>query len=232
LRVVCDRAGLSAEVGKRQDWVVGGSTLTVEWWLNERYCYRLLVLEGWPPTENRRRGLLLAEVFAIALSGVVGDLRERRPELARWKARLVIEAGLVAAPRVEMKALPADAPESARIAWPVINSVVQVRRLTDDDDADEHDGIPLVASYLSRWSGLDESVFVSGKRWLARHAYIEHVGEAPGRFGKPTKLWRVAALPRREQALLDDLYDLLDAREVEPGSLCPGRPEDEEADEE
>jgi hypothetical protein len=199
LRVVCEHAGLSLDVGEKQSWHVGGRTLTVEWFLNERGCYRLRLLEGWPSAAPKRRALLMAEVFALASSGVLRDLRQQRAELARWKARLVIEAGLVEAPIVSLPPLPVDAPQSAGTTWQVIESLVRVRRLTDDDADDQRTGIPLVAPYLARWSGVSESTFVAGKRWLADHGYIEHVGDGPGSFGNPTRMWRVAGAPQHER---------------------------------
>jgi hypothetical protein len=136
----------------------------------------------------------------------------KSPQLSRWKAKALIDSGKKDAPRVEMKALPNDAPESARQTWPVVRSLVEVRRLLDDDD-----DMPLVVPFLRRWCErtVPEDTLIAGRRWLDRHGYIEHAGEIPTGAGKPMVLWKVACLPRHEQAILDDLYDLLGAREVE-----------------
>ena len=53
--------------------------------------------------------------------------------------------------------------------------------------------VPLSAPWLSSWSGkrVTESRIRYGKRWLESQHFIEHVGDAPSRFPKPTKLWRI-----------------------------------------
>lgn len=180
---VCERAGLTGAVDRRQTWRVGEHELLVALKLDERYRYYLRVLSGWPNVPARR-GLKLGHVFAIA---VTGDLRELKgPERARWKLRALVEAGLVELPAVSLRALPERAPDAARRTWDAVRHLAAIRAITDGTGP-----LPLSAPWLAKWSGLDESVLRSGKRWLENEGYLRRAGEV-ARKPKPLILWSLA----------------------------------------
>lgn len=185
---VLARAGLNAVVGDRQTWQVGGRDLTVQLNIDRRYVYVLYLLAGWPPDLKPRRSLSLAEVYAVTLTGTVRIFNG--PELSRFKAKALLDAGLVTAPALTFAPLPDGAPASAVETWELIRDVLEVRTLQDPATALP---LPLVAPWLASWNGTAETRIVSGKKWLQRHGHITCVGEQPGRFGKPTKLWNVQA---------------------------------------
>ena len=182
-------AGLRCVEGERQSWVVGGHELTVEAALDRaRYIYVLWVRDGWPLRPIRRPPLCLAEVYAIAVTGTVREFK--KPELAHFKVKAILEAGLWPGPEVALAPLPEDAPPSAVATWQLVRDVVEVR----DAQGRGAQPVPLSAPWLANLNGTDRSTIEAGKRWLARHDYITHVADAPGSFGHPTKLWAVARL--------------------------------------
>lgn len=183
-KFVCEQAGLDPIVGKRQVWNVAGHELTVDLGLDrDRYIYVLYVRSGWPG-RPARRSLCLAEVYAISKTGTIRKFRS--PELARVKALALLESELVPAPGVKLAALPSDAPEAARLTWQAVHEVLVVRAVTGDDASDP---FPFVAPWVTSLNGTTERIIRSGKLWLERHAYMTHVGNAPSKFGRPTKLW-------------------------------------------
>jgi hypothetical protein len=193
-------AGLRCIDGERQSWAVGGHAMTVEVALDrERYIYVLWVREGWPARPIRRSPLCLAEVYAIVVTGAVREFK--KPELAHFKVRAVLDAGLWSRPDVALAPLPENAPASAAATWRLVREVLEVR------DAQGRGGqpVPLSAPWLAALCGIERSTVEAGKRWLARHGFITHVADAEGSFGHPLKLWdvsRVTHARRDEPALL------------------------------
>jgi hypothetical protein len=188
---IARRAGLSACINERQDWTVGENRLTVSWWLEERNYVVLSIHAGW--AGSGRKTLCLAEVFAACVTGRLRLMRGM--ELARWKARALIESGLVPTPQVMMPVLPPDAPAHAVATWNAIGRLMQARRVLDELPGDP---TPLVVPFLVRWSGEPEHVLRAGKTWLEAHRYIDHVGNYVGNdgkekltFGNPTYMWVV-----------------------------------------
>jgi hypothetical protein len=168
---------------------VGGHELTVEAALDRDRLFNILyVRAGWPPSADlrRRRSLCLAEVYAISLTGTVRSFRG--PELARFRVRALIEAGMIAPATVTLADLPGDAPAAAVATWKVIAEHATVRATTGDTGP-----MPLVAPWLASLNGTSEQTIRCGKRWLERHGFITHVADAPGHFGKKTKIWEVAS---------------------------------------
>ena len=184
---VVRRAGLVCVLGQRQGWVVGGHELTVELALDKAARNILFVRDGWPssPDLRLRKSLCLAEVFAITTTGEVRDYRG--PELARFKAMALVEAGIVPAPDLTLPPLPDDAPAAAVVTWDLIGEVARIRVVTGDRGP-----MPLVAPWLASLNGTSVDVIRAGKRWLEQHGRIGRTGEAPGRFGKHTILWKIA----------------------------------------
>jgi hypothetical protein len=144
-------------------------------------------------------------------------LRQPSPWAARWRNRLYIEAGLVPRPPVTLAPLPSSASPDAVAFWPVVKSLLEARRLTDEDDFDR-DQHPLVAPRLAEWAGFDpdENAIRRTKDWLRRHGFIVPVGESPSAYAKPTTLWWVdEGAPASEEIIETLLRELLGAREVE-----------------
>ena len=191
-RWVLSKAGLRWAPEERQTWTALGREIQVAVWEgDERGFVVVRVLAGWP-IPPAPPSLSLTEVYIITVAGEWPPRRgagERSPERALWKRRALSEAGLVELPPFQPHTLPDGALPSAALTWEVI---VSVRRCHLSDP------LPLVVPFLMRWSAgrLTESQAISGKRILERQAFIEHVGDAAGRFGKPTKLWRVAGARR------------------------------------
>ncbi len=182
---VCDGAGLRCALDERQVWRFGRHKLSVTLWLDERFYYVLLIHSGWPNVPAPK-SLALAEVFAASCTGELRELG--RPEMARFKRRALVAAGLTPAPeRVRLPALPEDAPESARRTWGAIADFLTERRMT------EPPGTPVALSspWFSNWSRVPEPTIRAGKRWLEKRGFIQRVGEAPSGRGRPTYLWSV-----------------------------------------
>jgi hypothetical protein len=181
---VSHQAKLLFELDLRQEWRVGDAEVAVQWWLDDNGYYVLLVLADWPTTPAPK-ALKIAEVFAVT---VTGELRKlNRPTMGRYKLRALIDAGIIPKPKpVPLIPLVNPTPQ-AQATWGAIGKLLAVRRLT------EAPGEPIALStpWLSNWSGVSEPVLRSGKRWLEKHGYIEHVGDGPGR-PRPLKYWRVA----------------------------------------
>jgi hypothetical protein len=131
-----------------------------------------------------RKSLCLAEIYAIATTRQVRIFKG--PELARFKIKLLIEAQLLTPTQVCLPTLPSTAPATAAETWQVIADLATLRATRGD-----HEPMPLVAPWLAALSGTDEDIIRSGKRWLEQNGWIVHVGHAPGRFGKRTKLWQI-----------------------------------------
>jgi hypothetical protein len=185
---VCERAGLACVVGKRQVWRVAGRELTVELQLDRRVFYVLYLREGWPssPDIRRRRSLCLTEAYAVTLTGEIRDFNG--PELARFRTKALIEAGLVVPTSVCLPELPPGAPASAVRLWKLVEELAAVRATTGDTGP-----MPLVAPWLASLDGVGEASICNGKDWLERVGLIVHVDDAPGRFGKLTKLWAISS---------------------------------------
>ncbi len=184
---VCGRGGFSAHPSRRHHpWRVGDLELTVSLWLDPKVRYIVWVHAGWPK-RSAPNSLLLAAVYAITLTGRL-EVPEA-PSLARWQTRALMDAGLITRPPVGLGDLPPNAPGSVRAAWPWIDLLFAVRVA----NGGLNDPLVLDAPFLQGWSGntVPEATFVAAKRWLQAHGYITHVGDAPGKFGKPTKLWGV-----------------------------------------
>jgi hypothetical protein len=80
------------------------------------------------------------------------------------------------------------APAAARDTLELIGELLAVRTLQDPATVLP---MPLSAPWLASLNGSDETTVRAGKRWLERRGVIRHVGDAPGRFGRATKLWAV-----------------------------------------
>jgi hypothetical protein len=184
---VCRQAGFPAEVSSaKRVWRIGDVELTVSLWLDEEVRYVVFVHAGWSG-RPAPRSLILAQVYAVA---VHGELRVAKgPELARWRNRALIDAGLVARPTVSMPELADSAPPSAKKTWSLIEQLLAARNLTDSPA----EPVPLNAPFLERWSGgtITASEIVSARQWYEANGYIVHVDDAPGIFGKPLKLWQL-----------------------------------------
>ena len=185
-KFVCDQAGLACAIGEKQTWHLGGHELTVELQLDKRLFYVLYIRAGWPrsPDIRRRRSLCLAELYAIALTRTIRDFHG--PELARFKVKALIAAGLVQPTTISLPELPANAPAPAVATWRLIEELA-----TERATGGETWPMPLVAPWLASRNGTSEEAVRTGKRWLERNGWIVHVDNAPGRFGKATKLWQV-----------------------------------------
>jgi hypothetical protein len=190
-RAVYETAGLVFEPDLNQMWRVGEHELTVSLWVDPKRRHITHLVGGWPPEITRRRGstptdLALAEVYAISLSRVL--FLPRGPEMARWKRRLLHDVGLVEAAPVDLRPLPIGSPDSAVTTWQVIQTLLELRGLTDPSDE-----LPLSCPFLSRWTRMDENVFRRGKYWLEKQGFIWRTGEAPSRGGgRSTVIWGVA----------------------------------------
>jgi hypothetical protein len=181
---VCRRAGLTPVIGRRQQWKVAQHTLVVEPQLDKSVRNVLYVRSGWPRPPIRK-SLCLAEVYAIATIRTVRAFNP--PELARFKAMALIDAELVERPTIGLRALPSDAPAAATATWALIGELLKIRAVSGDTGP-----TPLVAPWLARLNGIPENTIRTGKRWLEQHHFITHVDDAPGRYGRPTKLWQPA----------------------------------------
>ena len=189
---VFERAGIG--VGE-VEWPVGDCVLRVRRRVDGRLMHVLDVLAGWPSSPVPW-SLCLAEVYRVAVTGVLQARRPRDPELARFKRRALIEAGLVRPAPVRLPGLPEDAPASARATWRIIAGLLRVRWLTDPPE----EPLPLSVPFLLRWAGdaaVTEGDLTAGKKWLEGHGFIEHVADGPVRYGKRTKLWLVSEESRR-----------------------------------
>jgi hypothetical protein len=181
---VCRRAGLNPVIGQRQQWKVAQHTLVVEPQLDQNVRNVLYVRSGWPKPPIRK-SLCLAEVYAIATTHTVRPFNP--PELARFKAMALIEAELVERPAIRLQALPGDAPAAATATWALIGELLTIRAVSGDTGP-----TPLVAPWLAALNGTPENTIRTGKHWLEQHHFITHIDDAPGRYGRPTKLWQSA----------------------------------------
>ena len=162
--------------------------LSVCLWREQRDYVILLVRAGWPAAAPASRSLTLANILAIAVTGDVQ--RVSGPWLGIWKRVGLVLAGLVRPCPVRLPPLPLDASRAAARFWGFLPHYLGVRQPGAP--------LPLVAPRLQELSSaygprIDHGTIVDGKGWLARQGLLVHVGDAPGTFGNPTKLWRVAA---------------------------------------
>jgi hypothetical protein len=185
---VCELAGFKTQPSReRRPWLVGDVELAVSVFLDKwRYQYVVWVHGGWP-THPAPKSLILAEVYAITVSGQIRV--PNGPSLARWQTRALIDAGLVAKPAITMPTLPANAPASAQRTWPWIEHLLAIRAANGEPDAP----LPLSAPFLEGWSGntIAQSTIISAKRWYQSNGYIQHVADTKGSYGKPLQLWQV-----------------------------------------
>jgi hypothetical protein len=121
------------------------------------------------------RSYPLVKVYAAAVSGEP-PRRFSGPTLAIWKLRLLIEAGLIERPRVEVPHLPADAPEHARIAYPGLVLLFQVRAASDMGLA-----TPLVPNFFACWCGISESEAKEARHYFRTNGIIAKTGVKQGR---------------------------------------------------
>jgi hypothetical protein len=191
-RFVYQLAALDFEPLELQDWLIGTETLRISLWIDSRGRHITQIQGGWPAGIVRRttravpRGLVLAEVYAISVAGVVH--LPCGPELARWKRRLLQEQGALETLEVRLQTLAEGAPESAKSTWKAIESLVSVRWLSDPPE----EALTLSVPFLVRWSGIDEQTLRRGKYWLQRHGFITKVGGLPSTPPRrPTDLWKV-----------------------------------------
>lgn len=196
---VVRRAGLEWQLEEEQAWRVAGHRIDVTLWQDDAERFVLLIRRGWPPPDAPA-SLCLAEVVQAAVGGELPKRTAGRksPELSRWKARALIEAGLYPRPPVSLAPLLARAPLSAGATWALVGDLLAARRVTEPGD----DVTPLNIPFLLKWAGwlpqldgLREGTVKSGRGWLARNRYLTDAGPvAPGPFGNPLKGWRVALL--------------------------------------
>lgn len=183
--LVAGFAGLPAVEGERADWTVGEATLRVSLWREpERGLLVYRVHGGWP-SKPARKSIALVEAYAAAVTRTLRAYQP--PELARWKARMLIEFGLVGEPAVRLAPLPADAPAHAHTTWALVARLLAIRALTADDPEFAFSA-PWIASYFT----VDENTVRRGKAWLERHGYLSRTGLAPSRHAKDTVLWTAA----------------------------------------
>jgi hypothetical protein len=183
-RWVCALAGLRFEVDEEQRIDLGGRGLRVSLWRAEDGLWIIRLYEGWP--ETKRTSLSLTETFAAAVTGKLRVLDDS--EYAVWKLRALVGCGQLDPAPVALADLPANAPPSAIETWALARHLLSVRWLREPGAP-----VPLSAPWLEAWSGgrVTVSTIVSGKRWLERRGFIEHVENAPGSGGHPLFLWRV-----------------------------------------
>ncbi len=194
-KFVYQTAGLLLDNTLVQTWHVGEQQLQVAVWPDESLRYVLRISSGWPAAIKRHHsqqpptGLALAEVYAISTAKRLH--LPRGPELARWKRKALVDAGIVEPHPVQLAPLPPDAPNSARQTWHAIAGLLQVRFLVDPPD----EPVPISSPFLSSWSGMPQSTLERGKRWLEPHGYITRVGHAPFGSPAPCLLWHIATSP-------------------------------------
>ena len=190
-RFIYSRAGLRLENNVVQTWRVADQRLQVVVWPDDSRRYVLRIKSGWPAAIKRHRsqqppaGLALAEVYATTITNQLH--LPRGPELARWKRKALVDAGIIEPHPVRLPSLPPGAPECARQTWQAIAGLLQVRFLVDPPD----EPVPLSSPFLCSWSGVPQSTLERGKRWLESRGYITRVGHAPFGWPAPCLLWRI-----------------------------------------
>jgi hypothetical protein len=126
----------------------------------------------------------LAEVYAAVVSGSVTEMNE--PEQARWKLRLLAEAGLTDVVPIELPQVP-EVSASVTKVYEGFRTLLMARSITE--------GLapaPFTASFVSRWCGVTEQEAEAATRYLIRHGVIAPV--AKERFGRwPTNLYLPAS---------------------------------------
>lgn len=197
-RFIYSRAGLRLENNIVQTWRVADQRLQVVVWPDESRRYVLRIKSGWPAAIKRHRsqqpptGLALAEVYA---STTTNELHlPRGPELARWKRRALVDAGIISPHPVHLALLPPTAPSNAQETWDAIRGLLQIRFLVDPED----EPVPLSSPFLASWSGLPQSRIERGKHWLEQHGLITRAGNALFGWPAPCLLWRVTTAERAE----------------------------------
>lgn len=162
--------------------------------------FRFEVTRGWP-RHAAPTSLALVQVYYAAVCGLLPKLpREGRPwpHLARYKLRMLVEAGLAGLPASRLAPLDERAPEGARTFWRVADHLDRVRRVAD---ADEDDRVPLSAPFLAEewaltrgepWPGVSVAALVSGRRWCRKKGLIVPAGALEVGKPKPLQLWRFA----------------------------------------
>jgi hypothetical protein len=175
-----------------QQWTIAGASIAVVLWRDQGGRHVILIRRGWPEPPSPR-ALILAEVYRAAVTGELPRRTGRRsPEVARWRWRALVEAGLVPPATTALPPLPPDAPSSVVRTWGVIRHLLSVRRLEGEAEAP----MPLSAPFLARWArGVEpvtEGEIAYAKSWLRERGLIQEAGEVPSRRGRPLKLWKVA----------------------------------------
>jgi hypothetical protein len=176
--------GLATRLGidfdKKTQWLIGGHELHVSFWRGADGLFVVRIFDGWPG----RDALVLAQAFAVAITGELDA--PRGPVLARWKLRMLVELGFLAAAYVALAPLPEGAPSEAVVTWEAVAALLSIRRITESPD----EAFTFSAPFIARAYRLDENVVRRGKRWLERSHYLFKVGKKgiPGRL-RPADLW-------------------------------------------
>lgn len=184
--------GLPAVEGERGSWTVGKTTLTLELWREPDRGFYVWRIRGERPTFLKRRSLAHHEVFAASVTGRLliedsdGLLRRReRPELVRWRSRMLVELGVIAPAPVALPALDGSAPVDAIATREVVERLLGTRWVTEPMDEPFTFSAPWIAGSYH----IDANTIRRGKTWMERHGYLERVGTTRG-HPIPAILWR------------------------------------------
>ncbi|HEX5249926.1 MAG TPA: bifunctional DNA primase/polymerase [Gaiellales bacterium] len=168
---VCERLGIPAKgVGKNFRCVLPGHQETHPSASLTHDKNGAVVYHDW----HRRDGqefFLLAEVYAAVTAGKVVKLN--KPELARWKLRLLVETGVVAAPAVTLPPLTSANSTQTKV-YDGLRLLIQARTLADDPDP-----FPFTASFVSRWCAITEDQAKLAIRFIRDQGLLTIAGKFP-----------------------------------------------------
>jgi hypothetical protein len=110
----------------------------------------------------------------------------RKPALARWKLRLLVETGFVSPAPVQLPPLPYGVPESVATVYDGIRELYGVRWLSEDVGS----AAPLVSDFLAAWCAVSEKSADRAKGVLSQHEII-----TPGEMFERCRLWLPGGAP-------------------------------------
>jgi hypothetical protein len=172
------RASLETLIDKKQRWVVGSTELTCSKWWAPSMRFALRIWSGWPDesTSGESPGALdPAWIYAISVSDVL--FRPTFAEHAKWKIRLLLDAGIIpCSPLTDAVPLPEHAKASERLMWSAVRDLLSVERVCRCHPA----GSPVMATaaFMARWAGTTPDIARDGLVRLRFRGFLTVIDRA------------------------------------------------------
>lgn len=170
-------AGLETLFDMKQMWSVDGAALEVSKWAAESGDFALRVWSGMPRLARAKKAaesLDPATVYAYALSGELFVLSHA--EHAKWKLRLLLDAGIIPSRVSHLPPLPPHAPATQQRVWEGIVALVAVDRACGCHAPG--DAVVATPRFMARWTGTTFDRARDGIRRLRNDGYLTKVGSA------------------------------------------------------